>query len=735
MHCRRRVDEACHEYLHAIFNENARLFAFCGGASLNKNHNPDAQQITIREALNLAYAHWNAGQARQAEECCLRVLQVLPEQPDALHLMGLIAHAHRLLDLAIDYLRKACLSPVAPATYCSNLAEMCRQKGLLAEAEQAARRAVDQEPQLVAAWNNLGIILQESGKFDAALECLKRVVSLLPDSPEAHNNLANTQKHTGALEQAHASYLRALALRPDYAEAHCNLAVLWNDLGRFDEAITSASRAIEINPQLADAYFNLAQIEMSRMRRADAGRWVDALIAFAPQHAGALSARAQLLMHDDHFQDALACARQAVSLAPDSASGHKVLGQVLQALGQHDDAIASFDRAAALPGTVAEEALVARASLLMEIGDKEAAIAAFERTLERFPGSVRVMAARADTKTYRGDDSDIVAMEAALARTIQPTIVDQMSLHFALGKAYLDTGDSDRAFFHLHKGNGIKRATFDYDADAASAWMRQVAAIFTPELMAKFADAGTASQRPVFIIGMPRSGTTLVEQILASHPGIHGAGELSALRHALESAGPFPDALTHWGRGDFARVGRDYLSRIDGLAPDALRVVDKLPANFLYAGAIPLILPGARIIHCRRDPVDTCLSCYSKHFAGEQMFAYRLDELGAFHRDYQMFMENLRKVLPPERFLEVDYEDVVDHLEREARRLIAFVDLPWDDACLSFHKTRRAVRTASVSQVRQPIYATSKGRWRRHASQLGPLLTALGIAESGDAGL
>lgn len=700
---------------------------------MNKNNYPVAQQLTIPDALNQAYAHWNAGQAYQAEQLSLRVLQVLPQQPDALHLLGLIAHAYGKLDLAIDYLRKACLWPSAPATYCSNLAEMCRQKGLLAEAEQAARRAVDQEPELVAAWNNLGIIQQESGKFEAALECLRHVVALQPDNPEAHNNLANTYKRLEDLEQAQASYQRALALRPDYAEVHSNLALLWNDLGRFDEAIIAAERAIDINPQLADAYFNLAQIEMSRMRYADARRWIDALIAFAPKHAGALSARAKLLMKDDHLQDALACARQAVSIAPDSANGHNMLGQVLQMLGQHDEAAASFDRAATLPGTVAEEALVARALLLMEAGSKDDAIAAFERTLERFPGSVRVMAARADTKTYRSDDADIAAMEAALVRAIKPTISDQMSVHFALGKAYLDTGDSERAFFHLDKGNAIKRATFNYDAGATSAWMRKIAAAFTPELMDKFRDAGTASQRPVFILGMPRSGTTLVEQILASHPGIHGAGELSALRHALDNAGTFPDALMHWSREDFARIGRDYLSRVDGLAPDALRLVDKMPANFLYAGLIPLVLSGARIIHCRRDPVDTCLSCYSKHFAGEQMFAYRLDELGAFHRDYQMLMESLRKVLPPERFLEVDYENVVDDLEGEARRLIAFVDMPWDDACLSFYKTRRVVRTASVSQVRQPIYATSKGRWRRHASQLGPLLAALGIVPPGDA--
>lgn len=714
------------------FREIAAIFFLCGnhrGVVLNKNNYPVANPLTIPEALKRAYAHWNAGQAPQAEQLCLQVLQVVPHQPDALHLLGVMAHAYDRIDLAIDYLRKACLFSTAPATYHSNLAEMCRQKGLLAEAEQAARRAVEQEPQLIAAWNNLGIILQESGKFEASLECLQHVVALQPDNPEAYNNLANTCKRLDQPDRAQEYYRRALALRPDYAEVHSNLAFLLNDLGRFDEAVASAGKAIDINPQLADAYFNLAQIEMSRMHYADAQRWIDALLAFAPQHAGALAARAQLLIKGEHYQDALACVRQALTLAPDSANAHNVLGKVLQALEQHDEAAQAFDRAATLPGTVAEEALVARAALLMETGNKEEAIAAFDRTLERFPGSVRVMAARSDSKTYRADDPDIAGMEASLVRAVRPAISDQMSLHFALGKAYLDTGNSERAFFHLDKGNALKRASFSYDAARTGEWMRKIGAAFTPALMQKLKDAGVASERPVFIVGMPRSGTTLVEQILASHPGIHGAGELSALSYAVERAGAFPDSVAGWSTDDVERIGRDYLSRTEHLAPDALRLVDKMPANFLHAGLIPLILSGARIIHCRRDPVDTCLSCYSKHFAGEQLFAYQLDELGAFHREYQALMDSLRKVLPPDRFLEVDYENVVDDLEGEARRLVSFVDMPWDDACLSFYKTRRIVRTASVSQVRHPIYTTSKGRWRRHAAYLGPLLNALGVEQ------
>lgn len=699
----------------------------------SSNNVPVRDQLTIPEALHRAYAHWNAGQVQPAEQLCMRVLEVFPTQPDALQLMGVMAHAYGKLDMAVDFLRRACTTTGVPATYVSNLAEMCRQKGLLAEAENAARRAVAVDPRLVAGWGNLGIILQESGKLEASLDCLEKVVALQPDSAEAHNNLANTYKRLGRLRQAEAAYRHALALHPNYAEAHSNLAFLLSEIGQYDAAIEAGRQAIDINPQLVAAYLNLAEAETARSRQDQALAWIDALLAFAPQHANGLAARAQILSKTGHLDAALDFAQQAVAAAPESATAHHTLGQTLQVLGRHQEALAAFDRAISLPGTVAEDALVARAVTLLEAGDKDDAIAAFERALTTFPGSTKVMAARVDTKTYTAQDADIAAMEAALQRTVKPSISEQTALHFALGKAYLDIGDSDQAFAHMHRGNAIKRTTFQYDATATANWLGQIGASFTLALMQQLSGAGVASELPVFVIGMPRSGTTLVEQILASHPSIHGAGELTTLRLAIERAGAYPGNVAQLDPAALTRIGTEYLEHVTRLAPGATRLVDKMPANFLYAGLIPLILPGARIIHCRRDPIDTCLSCYSKNFVGEQQFAYSLDELGQFHRAYQALMAQLKEILPADRFIEVDYEAVVNDLEGQARRLIDFIGLPWDDACLAFHQTRRVVRTASVAQVRQPIYKTSSGRWRKHQAHLGPLLDALGVATPGAA--
>ncbi|VVP25677.1 tetratricopeptide repeat-containing sulfotransferase family protein [Pseudomonas fluorescens] len=685
----------------------------------------DPPQLTLAEAINLAHAHWNAGQAQQAEQLCQRILAKWPQQADASHLLGLIAHGYGRQDLAISFMRQACQATSAPAIYFSNLAEMCRQQGLLVEAEQAGQQAVALAPMLVDAWNNLGIIQQEMGKLEESLESLLRVLNLRPDTAQVHNNLGNTYRRLDRQERAEWHYQQALTLDPNYAEAYSNLSFLLSSQGHFDEAVAAGRRAIELNPQLVDAYLNIAEAETQRFQHGEALHWLNALYAFAPKHVAGLTARAQVLKKVGLLDEALHCARQALALAPHDANVHNALGITLQAVGLHEEALEHFIQAAALPGSVTEEAMIAQGTLLLELGRKEAAADAFEQALVAFPGSIRALAGRSDSKTFKAGDADIAAMEEGLLRSEGLLLADKLATHFALGKAYLDTGESVRAFQHLNEGNRLKRSTFSYDPQATQQWMQRIAEVFSEQFMAAHQGMGAQSSVPVFIVGMPRSGTTLVEQILASHPQVQGVGELASLRLVVDSQGAFPQSLVNCSAEDLTRLGQDYLERIKPLIDGRDRLVDKMPANFLYAGLIPLILPGARIIHCRRDPVDTCLSCFSKQFGGEQLFTYDQAELGQFHRSYQALMAHWRKVVPAESFIEVDYEAVVDDLEGQARRLIDFIDLPWNDACLEFHKTERVVRTASVNQVRQPLYKTSKGRWHAHAEQLGPLLQAL----------
>ncbi|MGU3496662.1 sulfotransferase [Xanthobacteraceae bacterium A53D] len=691
----------------------------------NAPPSPPSQDLSIPEALQRASDHWNAGHAEQAEMLCQRVLAAWPGQPDALHILGLMAHAFGNLDLAIQYLRQACLSPRVPATYLSNLAEMLRQRGELADAEAAGRRATALDPMLVSGWNNLGIILQEAGKLAESMACLERVVQLEPASPQAHNNLGNTCTRLGNLEKARLHYAQALALHPDYAEAESNMAFLLNELGQLDAAAEAARRAIEFNPRLADAYINLAGCEMKRMRPGEALRWLDALLSFAPGHAGGLAAKARILKRTDQMEGALDAAQRAVMASPHSADAQNALGEILAAMNRHDEAFAAFDAAARLPGARAD-ALVNRAILQMELGHKAEALAGFDAVLAAQPDHAPAWVNRVDLKRFAAGDPDIVQMEKLAAAQGTLGFDDRMALHFALGKAYLDAGAPDQAFAHLATGNRMKRGTFTFDVNATARQMEQLSATFTPALFERLAGVGSASSLPIFVLGMPRSGTTLIEQILASHPAVHGAGELSVLDSVVGSLDSYPAALATLAPERFAQLGEAYVARVQPLGYGRRHVVDKMPANFLHAGLIRLMLPQARIIHCRRDPVDTCLSCYTKLFTADQRFAYDLNELGLFHLQYQELMAHWRAVLPAEQFIEVDYEAVVEDLEGEARRLLAALGLPWDARCLAFNETPRQIRTASFAQVRQPIYKSSAGRWKAHAAHLEPLLAALG---------
>jgi hypothetical protein len=311
-----------------------------------------------------------------------------------------------------------------------------------------------------------------------------------------------------------------------------------------------------------------------------------------------------------------------------------------------------------------------------------------------------------------------------------------MQLDFALAKAHADLRDHGRSFEHLLRGAAAKRATIKYDETEAFGLFERITRTFTRELIAAKAGGGDPTGMPIFVIGMPRSGTTLVEQILASHPVVHGAGELQTFNDVvLEVRGPngqplsYPEFVPALDAAALKSIGRRYVTLVRGQAgtrgESRERITDKMPSNYYFAGLIRLALPNARIIHTVRDPVDTCVSCFSKLFSAEQNHTYDLAELGRYYRQYAKLMAHWRGVLPEGGMLDVRYEDVVADLEGQARRIIAYCGLPWDDRCLSFHATDRPVRTASATQVRQPIYTSAVGRWKAYEAYLGPLLNEL----------
>jgi tetratricopeptide (TPR) repeat protein len=374
---------------------------------------------------------------------------------------------------------------------------------------------------------------------------------------------------------------------------------------------------------------------------------------------------------------------------------------------------------------------------LQEIGRLDEARLALERAIALAPRKVEFYLNLLDVKKFTAEDHHFAALQALAKDDTSLAPEDRINLHFAMGKALAQVGDERQAFDHLLEGNSLKRQEVVHDEAAAWRMFERIRAVFSAELMRSKQGGGDLSQLPIFIIGMPRSGTSLVEQILASHPMVFGAGERLELRDALNSFGeaseislPFPERFLVATGEELRRLGADYLNRLKTALPaaprDWRRITDKMPANFRLAGLIHLALPNARIIHTCRDPVDTCLSCFSIHFTADQPFAYDLGELGRYYRAYYSLMEHWRQVLPEGLMLDVHYEDLVGDLEGQARRIVAHCGLEWDDACLAYDKTARPVKTASAAQVRQPIYRSSVGRWRPDADVLNPLLDGLG---------
>ena len=535
--------------------------------------------------------------------------------------------------------------------------------GRIEDAVAGYKRVLFFKPGYAEAHNNLGVALAAQGRIDEAVARYECALSLKPDSVDAHNNLGVALAAQGRVAEAMSLYERVLALNPRHAGAHHNLGILLAAQGRMDEAVVHYERTLLYKPDYADAHTNLG-------------------VALATQ---------------GNSDGAMANYQQAISIDPNHIEAHNNLGNIFREQGRFDDALAHYGRVIAVN-----------------------------------PVKVEAHYHRAEIKTFERGDADLAALEALACKDELPANQAPF-VHFALAKAFDDTGDYVRALDHLHKGNASKRSQIDYDEPRAIELFRRISRVFDRGFIEGREAAGNPSSVPVFVVGMPRSGSTLVEQILASHPQIHGAGELGNLEKAAgtvsdacDRAVLFPECIPALDAFSLRRIGQAYLASLPALAEGKVRIVDKLPGNFLRIGLIRLILPHAKIIHTVRDPVDTCVSCYSKLFTSGQHFSYELGELGRYYRCYSELMTHWRSVLPPDAMLDVSYEDVVDDIEGQARRLIDYCGLPWDDSCIDFYKTARPVKTASAVQVRRPVFRSSLQRWRKYEAGIGPLLDALG---------
>jgi tetratricopeptide (TPR) repeat protein len=619
----------------------------------------------------------------------------------------------------------------APAAEIIAAAEHYRA-GRLDKAEALCRKALQKTPDDINALHLLGVVSLERGHPERAIQLIGRALARNPRIAQAHGNLGNAYRAAGRREEADASYRRAIALEPNFAQAHANLGFFLYEQGDFTAALTSCRRAAELDPHnpqvltnLGNVHRALGQLEMAEaiLRRA---------VSLRPENADHHVNLGNVLMDLKRFEEAEACFRRAIALDPGLARAHYGFATRLGLAGDMEAAIASYREVlAASPGEKLAWNDLGRA--MRALGRFEEAGDAFRRALDIDPDFADAYRNLAACRQLAADEGEIARLTALAARPELP-IEDRAAAGFAVGKALDDAERFDDAFAAYAEANRLYRearaaAGDRFDAEALRQQVDATMARYTRDYFASVARWGSASEVPVFVLGMPRSGTSLVEQIAASHSRVFGAGELRDIGELAAELGPAPE------EGDVRRLADAHLARLRALGSGAERVIDKMPDNVFKLGEIATLFPGARVVFCRRDPRDICLSCYFQKFtAGQLTFSYDLADCARRYRETERLAGYWRGALPL-RMIEIEYEALVADLEGEARRLIEFLGLDWERACLDFHRTQRTVMTASSWQVRQPLYDRSVGRWRHYEPHLGPLFAALETAEAGEGGL
>ena len=563
------------------------------------------------------------------------------------------------------------------------------QAGRLEDAETLARSLTQKCPNHPFAWKTLGLVFKQTGRLNESLLSMEESVELSPQDAESHSNLGVTLKELGRLDDAEASYRKAIALKPDYAEAHYNLGNTLKELGRLDDAEASFRKAIFLKPDYAEAHSNLG-VTLRELGRLD---------------------------------DAEASHRKAMALKPDYAEPYSNLGNTLREVGRLDDAEASFRKAIAMKPDYAE-AYSNLGNTLIELGRLDDAEASFRKAIALKPDYAEAHSNLATVKTFSSEDEQFCQMHA-LYRDSAISEKSRCHICFALAKASEDLKDCATAFKFYAEGNALRKKQLGYDKAQDSTLFAKLKASYPPMTAKTITPTIVAFKpAPIFIVGMPRSGTTLVEQIISSHPLVTGAGELScvsAYGRALATGQTPIDAKA------LPTFREQYLDALQQHSEGKAIVTDKMPQNFQFLGLIAKALPEAKIIHVKRDPAAVCWANYTQYFVSDSLgYCYSLDDILHYHELYQDLMKWWHQALPNQIY-DLDYEDLTENQEEETRNLIGHLGIEWNDACLSPQDNTRSVDTASATQVRQKVYQGSSKKWKRYLPFLNGALDHLRV--------
>jgi tetratricopeptide (TPR) repeat protein len=616
--------------------------------------------------------------------------------------------------------------------------------GQTQEALNAIEVLIKDYPNEPLLYNISGVFYKQTGQLDEAIKTFEKAITINPDYAEAHNNLGVTLKNLGLMDEAITSYEKAIASNPDYAEAHNNLGVTLQNLDLMDEATTSYEKAIASNPDYAEAHNNLGNIFRELEQLDAAVKSYEKVTAINPDYPEAHFNLGNTLVELGQLETAIKSYEKVIAINPNYHEAHYNLGNTLIELGQLETAIKSYEKVIAI-NPAHPEAYLNLGSSLQQLGKLDQAIKCYEKAISIRPNYSGAYYNLSYLKKYTTSDPQIAKMQSLISSD-DITQSGRIDLCFALAKVNENLDNQDELFKYLHEGNRLLKHELNYSLDRSKTLFSTVKEIFStpyPDIE-KSLSSEPSTFKPIFIVGMPRSGSTLVEQIISSHPAVHGAGEFQDLRSLiapilsddliqgseiastsigsnkiyLSSKASLPEAA-------FLSLRKQYLDALAKLNVSESVITDKSLLNFRFIGFILTAFPEAKIVHMKRDARAICWSIYKSNFRSKgNGYSYNFDDLAGFYGLYSDLMDFWHQLFP-DRIYDMCYEDLTTNQEEETRKLLEYCELEWDDNCLSFHKNKRAVKTASAIQVREKMYQGSSEAWKKYEIHLKPLIKAL----------
>jgi tetratricopeptide (TPR) repeat protein len=647
------------------------------------------------ESIASAVAAMRANRPLRAEEICRDYLMLKPGCKEHLRLLG-----HALM-----------------------------KQNRLEEADQQIRLALALDPESPFLMEDIGSIFAMQGRYPEAIPWFEGAIKLEPRLPLVHKKLGQALAAIGKGKEADEEFQEYLEL--DEGKEPVANAVKQMQAGLFDTAVESLKAVLSEYPQSVNAMRYLAGAYLSKkVQLDDAEALLRQATRIAPDFLAAWMLLGQVLIETSKYLDAIDAFQTASRLAPGRPDVWSALGHACARASNVEESAQAFARSVAIDPAAAN-AQMGYAHVLKTLGNQPGALQAYRSAIRSKPDFGEVYWSMANLKVFRFEDHEVTAMERQLERNDLSKSAE-IHFRFALGKAYEDLGDFDRAWHHYHAGNQAQRTAVQYDPTEFEGRQSKIVEVFSQEFLTERAGHGCNDPDPIFIVGLPRCGSTLVEQILASHSQVEGTSELPILGRIANSIGryrrdnmQYPESVRDLRNKDWKSYGRQYLDEARRHRQSATPYfTDKLPNNFPHVGLLHLILPNAKVINARRHPVDSCLGGYKQLFGQGQHFTYDTFEVAEYYKQYHAVMTHWHTVLPG-KVLDVHYEETVLDLETQVRRVLEFCGLPFEEQCLRFHETERAVKTASSEQVRQPIYRSGLGKWRRYEKHIGQWLEEL----------